>query len=100
MRTTKKPSLLLSLIISALLTAPTLTFAEPPADTSTAEYQLSQLLTPEQFDADKAIEVLEASNMSSRNKISGKAMIDSARSTPQHQLDIALEQIRVVLGLE
>jgi flagellar motor protein MotB len=64
-----------------------------------AESPLRQLLTPEHFDADAAIAALEASNMSSRNKISGKAMIDSARTTPPHQLKTALEQIRVVLGL-
>lgn len=68
------------------------------ADSSSGD--LRQLLTPEHFDADAAIAALEASDMSSRNKISGKAMIDSARNTPKHQLDVALEQIRVVLGLE
>lgn len=69
-------------------------FADESAD------KLRHLLTPEHFDATAAIAALEASEMSSRNKISGKAMIDSARDTPKHQLSIALEQIRVVLGLE
>jgi hypothetical protein len=100
MRTLAKIAFLLSVFSFGLLSTTATAYADTSAVAASSEHQLRVLLTPEHFDADAAIATLEASNMSSRNKIMGKAMIDSARNTPKHQLGTALEQIRVVLGLE
>ncbi len=90
-----------TLLVLSLTLAPTVVSAETATTANAAaDDQLRHLLMPEHFDADVAIAALEASGLSARNKIMGKATIDSARTTPKNQLPTALEQIRVLLGLE
>lgn len=108
MRLMNTLSLTLSLSTAAMLSFPAHATEEPAkalaaetaAPAPASKESLGELLTPEKFDADAAIAALESSDMSSRKKISGKAMIDSARNIPANQLGTALEQIRVVLELE
>ena len=70
------------------------------ADSASNDAELQRLLSVEGFDADAAIAALDASERPDRSKIAGRAMIEHARTLPPDQLDTALEQVRVVIGLQ
>ena len=69
---------------------------EPAADA--AAMDPATLLTPEGFDADKVVAMIEGTNLTDQQKTTLSATVRAAASNPA-LLDLALQQVRAAMGL-
>lgn len=68
------------------------------AQTDLSARQVQEALTLDGFDYDRAVEVLDASNINEGSKVLLRTVLDQARNSPA-LLEPALEQVRNALGL-